>query len=220
MMGGFGSGRRSGSGRDTVESCLALDVNELSRRGCLDAGWIGRWSWSRDEKEFASIGLRAERTRLHLLYRVQVGGGAWEEVAEAVDIVRIPCHLGGWRAYFVCPGVVRGVACGRRVVRLYGPGRYFLCRHCCRLAHASQGEGRWDRALRRVAKAHRRLDDAGGRGAPLPPRPKGMWRRTYERLLARIRDSEREADERFVEEACCLMRRIEAVRRGRRGCAR
>ena len=41
-MGGFGSGRPSGSGRDTVEACRSLDVNRLHREGCLRAGWCGR----------------------------------------------------------------------------------------------------------------------------------------------------------------------------------
>jgi hypothetical protein len=43
VMGGFGSGRRSGSGRDTVEACRSLDVNRLHRASCLHAGSIGSW---------------------------------------------------------------------------------------------------------------------------------------------------------------------------------
>src|SRR4051812_27845498 len=35
MVGGLGSGRPSGSGRDTVEACRSLDVNRLHREGCL-----------------------------------------------------------------------------------------------------------------------------------------------------------------------------------------
>jgi len=34
-VGGLGSGRPSGSGRDTVEACRSLDVNRLHREGCL-----------------------------------------------------------------------------------------------------------------------------------------------------------------------------------------
>jgi hypothetical protein len=43
---------------------------------------------------------------------------------------------------------VNGIACGRHAAKLYGLSRYFLCRHCYRLAHVSQSEDEWDRALR------------------------------------------------------------------------
>ena len=51
-MGGFGSGRPSGSGRDTVEACRAIDVNRLHKAGCLRAGWAGGWQWTRDGEKF------------------------------------------------------------------------------------------------------------------------------------------------------------------------
>ena len=126
---------------------------------------------------------------------MRIGGGDWEDVAETVRIVRVPCRFGGARPYFICPGVVNGIACGRRVAKLYGPGRYFLCRHCYRLAHASQSEGGLDRTLRRANKIRQRLGGDPGMASPFPPRPKGMWRRTYERLRRRTFDAEMRADE-------------------------
>ena len=42
---------------------------------------------------------------------------------ETVRIVRVPCRFGGTRPYFICPGVVNGIPCGRRVVKLHGPER-------------------------------------------------------------------------------------------------
>jgi len=42
MMGGIGSGRPGGSGRDTVEACRSINVNRLHREGCLRAGWMVR----------------------------------------------------------------------------------------------------------------------------------------------------------------------------------
>jgi hypothetical protein len=38
--------------------------------------------------------MRAEYDRLHLTYRVRVGG-EWEDVNETVRIVRMPCRFGG-----------------------------------------------------------------------------------------------------------------------------
>ncbi len=74
-MGGFGSGRPGGSGRDTVESCRSIDVNRLHRERCIAPGWWGGWQWTRDGKKVASITLRAEDDRLHLSYRVRIAGG-------------------------------------------------------------------------------------------------------------------------------------------------
>ncbi len=74
-MGGFGSGRPGGSGRDTVESCRSIDVNRLHREHYLAPGWWGGWQWTRDGEKVASIHLRAEDDRLHLSYRVRIAGG-------------------------------------------------------------------------------------------------------------------------------------------------
>lgn len=208
-MGGVGSGRPSGSGRDTVEACRSLDVNRLHREGCLRSGRVGGWQWTRDGERVAWINLRADADRLHLTYRVRIGGGDWEDVAEAVRIVRITCRFGGSRPYFICPGVVNGVVCGRRVVKLHGSGRYFLCRHCCRLGHASQSEASWDRALRRANKIRQRLGGNPGMAAPFPTRPKGMWRRTYKRLRAEVIETEICAEEAFELRTERLLARLE-----------
>ncbi len=76
---------------------------------------------------------------------------------ETVGIVRVPCRLGGSRPYFLCPGVVNGIVCGRRVAKLYGAGHYFLCRHCYGLTYSSQSENDYDRKLRRANKFRTRL---------------------------------------------------------------
>jgi hypothetical protein len=199
-----------------VEACRSIDVNRLHREGCLRDGWTGGWQWKQDGEKVAWINLRAAEDRLHLTYRVRIGGGDWEDVSETVGVVRVTCRFGGARPYFICPGVVNGIACKRRVAKLHGPGRYFLCRHCCHLAHASQSEGVWDRTLRRANKIRLRLGGDPGMAAPFPPKPKGMWRRTYDRLRERAFVAEIMADEDFVLQAGRLLARIDNPKRKRR----
>ena len=79
-MGGLGSGRPSGSGRATAEACRSIDVNRLQRVDCLRSGWCGGWHWKCEGENVAWINLRVEADRLHLSYRVRIGGGAWEDV--------------------------------------------------------------------------------------------------------------------------------------------
>ena len=207
-MGGFGSGRPSGSGRDRLEDCRFIDVNQLNRKGCLRPGCAGDLQWTHAGKEIASINWRAESGSLVLSYRASIRDGDWEDIAETVHIVRVPCRFGGMRPYFVCPGLVNGIVCGRRVAKLHGSGRYFLCRHCCRLAHASQSEDRWDRMLRRANKIRQRLGGDPGMFALLPSRPKGMWKRTYERLRHQVFDAEMRADEAFELRSLQMLARI------------
>ena len=212
-MGGFGSGRPSGYGRQIVEACRSIDVNRLHREGCLVPGWGGGWQWTCDGEKVASINMRAEDDLLNLSYRVRIADGDWEDVGETVRIVRVPCRFGGTRPYFICPGVVDGAVCGRRVVKLYGPGRYFLCRHCYRLANASQNEEAWDRSLRRAGKIRRRLGGEDGAAIPFPARPKGMWQRTYERLREEALEAEILADEAFIMRAQRLLNHLERSNR-------
>ena len=119
-------------------------------------------------------------------------------MTDTIPIVHLPCRFGGSRVYFLCPGP-RGTDCGRRVTKLHLSNRYFLCRHCTKLAYASQFETSWQRALRRANKLKQRLGIGVGIAEPFPDKPKGMWVRTYDSLLdeilqAEIRVSEAEAN--------------------------
>jgi hypothetical protein len=90
----------------------------------------------------------------------------------------------------VCPGVVNGFACGRRVIKLYGAGTYILCRHCYRLAYASQREDRYDRTLRRANNIRMQLGGEPGTTSVFPSRAKGMYHQTYERLKSAALNAE------------------------------
>ena len=131
---------------------------------------------------------------MHLSYTV-VGDGGCEEMAETISIVHLRCRFGGSRAYFICPGPGDGTDCGRRIAKLHLSRRYFLCRHCNKLDYASQFERPWQRALRRANKLKQRLGIDVGLAESFPDKPKGIWARTYGRLLDEILQAEILANE-------------------------
>jgi hypothetical protein len=159
----------------------------------LKPGTSFRSSWSRGGKEAASIRGFAYRDRLTLSYRRRSGlGGEWEDVKEPVPLEWTPCNFGGERPWFLCPGVVSGKRCGRRVVVLYGRGKYFLCRHCYDLRYQSQREDKKDRALRRAQKIRRHLGGSANMTEPFPKRPKGIHLDTYMKLFWEHHEAEME----------------------------
>jgi hypothetical protein len=165
-MGKFGPGRRRE--HVTVEECRVLDVNEMNRRSHLpirpqDETWVQVQVWDVD--------------------------GNWHTVTQYIHVERRLCHLGGARAFFRC------CSCDRPTVKLYqrsGCG-FYRCRRCQNLAYPSQREDAVDRAFRRAGKIKQRLGGDPDYLAPFPPRPNGMWQRTYERAWYRLLEAEERA---------------------------
>lgn len=196
-MGGYGSGRSSY--KQKAEGCRSLDVNKMHREGCLSEGWRGNWQWSRNGEVLSKIGMRTEQKRIVLDYRVRLAGEDWEPVTLPVKITYVDCNFGGHRPFYLCPGIINGKHCGRRVGKLFAGGRYFLCRHCYQIAYASQSEPRYDRMLRRANKLRMALGGEPGTANWIAQKPKGMWQRTYHRKRCEIEWCEDQANVAFVE---------------------
>jgi hypothetical protein len=147
---------------------------------CYGRGHSFSLRWSRAGRQTDSIGgVAQDDDRATFFYRHTRGlGDDWEDVKETVALEWTPCNFGGERPWFICPGA----DCGRRVALLYGPGKYFLCRHCYVLRYESQREDKTNRALRRAQKIRKRLEGSANMMEPFPERPKGMHWSTYERL--------------------------------------
>jgi hypothetical protein len=98
---------------------------------------------------------------------------------QPVFVTWTPCHYGGARPWFECP------LCHRRAGKLY-LRRVWLCRICARLAYGTTRVGKPARLDHWAWKLERRLglrwnaDQTWWRVT----RPKGMHRRTFDRLLA------------------------------------
>jgi hypothetical protein len=78
-----------------------------------------------------------------------------------------------------------GRYCGRRAAILYGAGELFACRRCYGLAYESQQQTALRRGLEQARKNRMKLGGGVDLLAPFPQRPKGMHRRTFQRLRAR-----------------------------------
>jgi hypothetical protein len=193
-MGGVGSGSWYRFDKKiTVEECRSLDVRRLHQKELLKPGQLLSWSWSRGGREVASIGCAvlgiSHPERLVLRFRHRSSPGTeWEDVQEPVELDWTPCNFGGVRPWFICPGV----GCGRRVAILYGPGRYFLCRHCYDLSYQSQRDNKMYRALHRAQGIRQRLGGSANMMEPFPEKPKGMHWSTYERLWWEHHEAEME----------------------------
>jgi hypothetical protein len=215
-LSGFGSGRYGympGQKRPktTVEECLCLDIGWLHRRGMLTPGNISTISWSytnttpdkeKEDRSAGSIGIYALDTALKLPYVVaNPDADEKREHSINVPIVYIPCNYGGARPYFTCPD------CRRRVLKLYKPPSHatFSCRHCCDLTYRSCQDSGDDHARARAhtgrecrklgIKEYRNCDDTYYK-AYVMERPKGMHKKTFERLRQAVFeavDEEKEA---------------------------
>lgn len=204
-MGGYGSGRwglRPTKG--TTDAALRLDVRFLTRAGLIAPGVVGSLvvAWSRGGEPAGTVEVRYDHDRpgeVVLDYGVRRGEDApWERVRERVPLDRTPCRFGGDRTWFRCPG------CGGRRAVLYGAAGRFRCRACHGLAYASTREGEADRHRRRSGDLRRRLG-SDPEDVPLPPKPRGMHRRTYGRIVREIAERERASASTFTAKAEALV---------------
>jgi hypothetical protein len=173
--------RYADGAKDTVEGYRSIDVLEWHRLGYLRSPRWFSWAWTRDGERVASINVQAKHHSLTLKYGSRSYGEDWSDVEQRVAIAWTSCRFGGERPWFVCSLAAKGVYCGRQVTKMYGAGRLFACRHCYRLAYASQQEPVRRRGLWK-SKIRMRLGGSPNMLEKFPDKPKSMHWRTYERL--------------------------------------
>lgn len=189
-MGGYNSGRWGG--RPTVEAGLTVSLPMVMGRGWVRDGDAGHGSlhWSRNGERFASIGhsfdmREPESAWLKLSYTWAPAGGEARRVEQHIQLTYTVPHYGGRRWWMLCPFT------GRRVAKLHLPpgGGKFGSREAWRLGYRSQRIAHRDRPFEKLFRLQCKLASHEGFEAGLI-RPKGMWRRTYERHWERYLDLE------------------------------
>lgn len=187
-------GRWAGSGKSTCESCKSIDVRRWHRLGYLSGPHQFSWAWTCNGEPSGNISVHTETGQAVLSYRIRSHGAEWKPVEQRVPIVWTLCRYGGRRPWFLCAVYANGRYCGRRVAKLYGAGDLFACRHCYRLAYASQQESPQSRGISQAQKIRMRLGGSGSLDEPFPPKPKGMHWKTYHSLEERSYAAEEYAD--------------------------
>ena len=140
-------GRGSYSSRSTTNECKSISVKFLNEYHYFD-GYVrsGGMKWSRNGEETGSIGfvISIIEGDEYIRFQYSQTDRHTDEKTSFDYKARLewtPCHFGGRRWWFICPLVVNGNVCNRRVGVLYlGSGKYFGCRHCHNLTYESSKE--------------------------------------------------------------------------------
>jgi hypothetical protein len=151
-MGGPGSGAHyyhwwRPSKKAVVEDCLSLDANRWMREGILRANVIatGTWRWTYATGKSFAVNYTADALEPPDAFVRLSYSWVWPSSPEpqsadcSVRLATTRPRFGGLRWWFLCPLIVRGWPCNRRVGKLYLPqgARYFGCRRCHELTYKS-----------------------------------------------------------------------------------
>ena len=186
-MGGFGSGRKRYAPRTWLDDLAVVDAHEVQRHCRFEQGAFAVLPAGRSGLSNFLLRVAEE----HISIRPAGAGHCHSDVDVPFTIQA--CRYGGVRYYFRCPNQQTDGSCDRQVTKLYYANDRILCRQCTGLAYRSQAQRQFSRNLRRGDKIRIRLGGSRSALDPIPPRPKGMWRRTYMRLHLECQRSEQSA---------------------------
>jgi hypothetical protein len=179
-MGGYNSGRSGG--RPTADMSRRIDIAWMIRKGLASPGSSisGLISWRVGDHPSGSVSYTADMTdldnaELRLSYR-RGESQSGKHITQTIRLTHTKPHFGGYRWWMICP--YRYNRCGK----LYLPNRgdRFAGRLAWRLGYHSQRVAHNQRPFEKLFRLQRKLASAQGWGAGLM-RPKGMWRKTFER---------------------------------------
>ena len=192
--------------RACLQEGLKLNINLLVGRGLIVPGsatgpYAIRWVNS-DGEVIASGWLSADmRGDLEGLFHIQIG-----ELDQTITLVTLPRHYGGRQWFFLCPETNRRVS----VLWLPRGARQFASRHAWpgQVAYRSQFMTPLDRAHLGKEKIKQRLiGDLDPEEWDLPPKPRWMRWKTYNRYVDQFETYEAAIDAGALSRVRKLLRR-------------
>jgi hypothetical protein len=182
-MGGPGSGNRSWKRArpSLVEDAFTLDLRTLLRAGRLlpGAAVTGLWDVHTPVGDRRMmIGYHGDLTSLEDATVTLMFDAGGIDYIQRLNLTVTEPHLGGLRLWFLCP------VTGHRARALYLPEgeKQFASREAYGLSYQSQSDSALFRTIAQAQKVRARLGGDLSIHSPFPARPRGMHRRTYERL--------------------------------------
>lgn len=155
---------------------MKLDIRTM--QADVYAPWSHRHGW----KNGATAVLRFRHREKKATIELSVPGK--EMHMTNVELDKTAQHFGGNRVWWKCP------CCNERVGLLYWQACRWQCRKCAELVHPSTRETESSSAYSRVNRVRRKLRWFGGLLSPAAGRPRGMHRKTYNRLLKELAEAE------------------------------
>ena len=192
-------GHRRGAGtlrNSTVEASKRLRASSITRAAPIASGRPIRCKTEWRDGHTGAVSGAASLDVItgdgtgKILVRLALADGAGRLCPageQMVELVASPQPRGGLRWRFLCPRT--GEPCD---VLLCPPGASsFAGRKAWRLSYLSQRRSLRDRPLERARAIRTALGDkTGNMSLPFPPKPLGMWWRTYHRIRAKAAKAE------------------------------
>ena len=163
-------------GRPRCDDCPAIDIRHPQHRDLVDEpGCCISWRWNRNGQPLCYVDIEFHRDHALL---TDVTDRTWPRT-QSISLLRTPCHYGGTRPWFACPG------CSRRCAILYFDDSSFRCRKCQGLGYRSQLQASAERPRQIAQRIRRSLGGSGNLTLPFPAKPPRMHWRTYDWIRAK-----------------------------------
>src|SRR5262245_35617044 len=192
--------------RICLQEGLKLDINLLARRGLIAPGsttGLHAIRWVNSDGEVIASGWTSADTEgdTEGLFCIQIG-----QLDQTITLVTFPRHYGGRQWFFLCPVTDRRAS----VLWLPRGARQFASRHAWpgKVAYRSQFMTAMDRAyLGKERIKQRLLGELDPQEWDLPPKPKWMRWKTYNRYVEQFDRYEAVLDAGALSRAIKLLRR-------------